>query len=180
MLPLQTGEMTDFERKSSRAWVLDRCTSITGMSMAATASRSATDVWVYPAGLNTTPRTPRAACRASINSLHGSIDACAPQGQALYPIPPGGGRSLPALSCRTRPVRACLIDSSSVHVKRVLDHATSVQSIASISIATPVCTCPMLTGKAKCTWPPAFFLSRSMTGARRERSISGGDLCGKT
>ena len=53
--PRTTGASSDTWRNSSRARIDEMWTSTTGVAMAATASRSATDVWVYPPALNTTP-----------------------------------------------------------------------------------------------------------------------------
>jgi len=46
IVPTQTAPVTVTCRKGSRACTLDRCTSTTGTSMLAIASRSATEVWV--------------------------------------------------------------------------------------------------------------------------------------
>ena len=43
-LPLQTAETNDTCRNSSRAYTFDKCTSITGITIAEIASRNATDV----------------------------------------------------------------------------------------------------------------------------------------
>src|SRR6185503_2514423 len=55
IFPLQTAEIIETCRKSSRAYTFERCTSTTGICIAEIASRSATEVCVYPPGLNATP-----------------------------------------------------------------------------------------------------------------------------
>src|SRR5260221_469119 len=49
--PAPRSEKYEGRRNSSRAWILDKCTSMNGMRTAARASRSATLVWVKAAGL---------------------------------------------------------------------------------------------------------------------------------
>ena len=46
--PLATGASSETWRNSSRARIDEICTSTTGTDTADTASRSATEVWVYP------------------------------------------------------------------------------------------------------------------------------------
>ena len=41
-------------RNGSRAWMFEMCTSTTGTAIVATASRSATEVWLKPAGFSHT------------------------------------------------------------------------------------------------------------------------------
>ena len=53
--PFTTGASSDTCRNSSRARIDEICTSTTGTDTAATASRSATEVCVYPPALSTTP-----------------------------------------------------------------------------------------------------------------------------
>ncbi len=50
-LPLHTAEISEVCRNSSRASTFERCTSTTGMSIATMASRKATEVCVYPPGV---------------------------------------------------------------------------------------------------------------------------------
>ena len=67
--PTATGASSETWRNSSRARIEEICTSTTGTETAETASRSATEVWVYPPALSTTPSTVPSACwMASISS----------------------------------------------------------------------------------------------------------------